>query len=537
MSLQTPMSLMRATFTVSGLTLISRIMGFVRDVLMAAVLGAGFIADCFVLAFKLPNLFRRLFAEGAFAAAFVPMFSGYLEGREGASDDEASRRAAARQFAEEAFAVLFAILLMFVAVCQILMPWLMMGPALGFVGEPQKFDLAVELTRITFPYLLFISLVSLMGGVLNSIGRFAAVAATPVVLNLCMIAALLFFADTFDTPAHALAAGVSIAGVGQFVWLWIACRKVGFSLRLRRPRLTPPVRRLVKLILPVALGAGAYQISLLLDVFLAGFLADGSLAFLYYADRLSQLPLGVIGIAVGTALLPALSRQVAASDTTRALASQNRAIEMAMVLTMPATVALVIVPVPLIAVLFERGAFDADMTAATAAALGAYALGLPAYVLTKVLSPGFFARQDTATPVRYSLVALGVNAVLNLILMFPLAHVGLALATAISAWVNAGLLYWGLRRRGYLRSDARLRRRVVRIMAAVVIMAVAVWAIAAGLDPWFRGAPVERTLALVVLVTGGMACYGAAAFGFGAVRREDFRGLLTRRRKKPVDTP
>lgn len=526
------MSLLRATFTVGGLTLVSRVLGFARDILMAALLGAGWVADCFVLAFKLPNLFRRLFAEGAFSAAFVPLFSSYLEGEGlGPDADEAERRAAARRFAEESLSALFMILLMFVGVCQALMPWLMMGPALGFLDEPVKFDLAVELTRITFPYLFFISLVSLMGGVLNSLNRFAAVAATPVLLNLCMIGALLFFANMTETPAHALAGGVSLAGLAQFIWLYIACRRVGIPLRLRWPRLTPDVRRLIRLILPVALGAGAYQLSLLLDVFLAGFLADGSLAFLYYADRLNQLPLGVIGIAVGTALLPALSRQVAASNGKEALGSQNRAIEMALFLTLPAAAALAFVPGPIIGVLFERNAFDSGMTAATAAALSAYALGLPAYVLVKVLSPGFFARKDTASPVRYSLVALGVNAVLNVILMFPLAHVGLALATAISAWVNAGLLYLGLRKRGFIALDARLKRRLLRMAASVVAMGGVIWGAVRYLTPYFAGTQIEKILALVVLVTVGLGSYAVASFMTGAVRRQDM-ALLRRGRQE-----
>ncbi|RMF12039.1 MAG: murein biosynthesis integral membrane protein MurJ [Alphaproteobacteria bacterium] len=526
------MSLLRATFTVSGLTLVSRVLGFVRDILMASVLGAGWIADCFVLAFKLPNLFRRLFAEGAFNAAFVPLFSGYLEGAGSAGEtDEAARRAAARRFAEEALSALFAILLLFVAACQAVMPWLMMGIGMGFVGEPEKFDLAVELTRITFPYLLFISLVSLMGGVLNSLGRFAAVAATPVLLNLSLIGAMVLFANATRTPAHALSWGVSVAGVIQFLWLFVACWREGMPLRLRWPRLTPDVRKLITLMLPVALGAGAYQISLLIDVFLASFLADGSLAFLYYADRLNQLPLGVIGIAVGTALLPALSRQVAAADRNGALASQNRAIEMALFLTLPAAAALVVVPGPVIGVLFERNAFDSAMTAATAAALGAYALGLPAYVLAKVLGPGFFARKDTATPVRYSLIALGVNVVLNVILMIPLAHVGLALATAISAWVNAALLYHGLVKRDCLKSDDRLKRRLVRTLAAVALMVGVIWGGRALLEPYFSATTPEKVLALVVLVAAGLLSYGVAAFALGAVRRDDFTGLRRRNNK------
>lgn len=518
------MSLFRATFTVGGLTAISRILGFIRDVLMARVLGAGLIADCFVLAFKLPNFFRRLFAEGAFSAAFVPLFSGLLEGDglpAGATPEE--RRQAAVHFAEQALAVLFAALLLFVSLCQIFMPWVMMVIGAGFVGNQTKFDLAVELTRITFPYLLFISLVSLLGGVLNATRRFAAVAFTPVLLNLFLIMALLFFANAGDTPAHGLAVAVTASGIVQFLWLLVACRRAGIRLRLRRPRLTPQVRNLLVIMMPVALGAGAFQVNLLIDTFLAGFLADGSLAFLYYADRLNQLPLGVIGIAVGTALLPMLSRHVAAHDEAAALDSQNRAIELALLLTVPAAAALITMPVPIIRVLFEGNAFTSDMTRATASALMAFATGLPAYVLAKVLSPGYFARKDTRTPVRYALVSLVVNLMLNIVLMFPLQHVGLALATASAAWVNAGLLFWGLRRHGYFVADARLRARVPRILLASLIMAATTAALATHLDEAFSGPGYIPVVALAGLVMAGLAAYGLSVFALGAVRREDLR--------------
>ncbi len=320
------MSLIRAVSTVGGLTMVSRVLGFVRDILMAAVLGAGWIADCFVIAFKLPNLMRRLFAEGAFSAAFVPIFSELLEGKEGdAARTPLERRAAAIAFAEEALAMLVAALVIVVSLCQIFMPWVIYVLGYGFVSDPKKYDLAVLLTRLTFPYLLFISLVSLMGGVLNSLHRFAAVAFTPVLLNVTLIGAMLWLKDAFATPAHGLAIGVSVSGAVQLLWLLFACRREGVSLSLRLPRLTGEVRRLFRLMLPVALGAGAYQISLFVDTFLASFLKDGSIAFLYYADRINQLPLGVIGIAIGTALLPKLSRIVAAGDDASALASQNRA--------------------------------------------------------------------------------------------------------------------------------------------------------------------------------------------------------------------
>ena len=524
------MSLIRAVSTVGGLTMVSRVLGFVRDILMASVLGAGWIADCFVIAFKLPNLMRRLFAEGAFSAAFVPIFSGLLEGKEGeAARPAAERRAAAIAFAEESLAILVAALVIVVSLCQIFMPWVIYVLGYGFVSDPKKYDLAVLLTRLTFPYLLFISLVSLMGGVLNSLHRFAAVAFTPVLLNVMLIGAMLWLKDAFATPAHGLAVGVSASGVAQLLWLLESCRREGISLRLRLPRVTEQVRRLFRLMLPVAVGAGAYQISLFVDTFLASFLKDGSIAFLYYADRINQLPLGVIGIAIGTALLPKLSRIVAAGDDASALASQNRAIEIAMFATLPAAAALVAVPDTLIRVLFERGEFTPEMTAATANALAAFAVGLPAFVLIKVFAPAYFARKDTTTPVRIAMIALAVNLVLNLILMFPFAHVGLALATSISAWLNAGLLLRGLVRRGLLVADRRLKVRLPKIAAATVVMVIAVLFAQQVLEAYLHESLLSSSAALLAMVGVGIASYGLSAFVLGALTRGDF-DLMRRRR-------
>lgn len=523
------MPLIRSVTTVGSLTIVSRALGFVRDIMMAAELGAGWIADCFVIAFKLPNLMRRMFAEGAFSAAFVPIFSELLEGKEGeAARTPLERRAAAIAFAEEALAMLVAALVIVVSLCQIFMPWVIYVLGYGFVDDPKKFDLAVLLTRLTFPYLLFISLVSLMGGILNSLHRFAAVAFTPVLLNVTLIGALLWLKDAFATPAHGLALGVSVSGAAQLLWLLESCRREGVTLHLRLPRLTDEVKRLFRLMLPVALGAGAYQISLFVDTFLASFLEDGSIAFLYYADRINQLPLGVIGIAIGTALLPKLSRIVAAGDDASALASQNRAIEIAMFATLPAAAALVAVPDTLIRVLFERGEFTPEMTAATADALAAFAIGLPAFVLIKVFAPAYFARKDTATPVRAAMIALIVNVVLNLILMFPLAHVGLALATSISAWLNAGLLLRGLVRRGLMVADRRLKVRLPKITAATAIMVAVVLFAQRACDAYLHGPILSSSTALLAMVVVGIASYGLSAYLLGALTRSDVE--LMRRR-------
>ena len=514
------MNLLRAALTVGGLTMVSRVLGFARDILMAAILGAGGVADAFIVAFKLPNFFRRLFAEGAFNAAFVPIFTELLT-KQG--------RAEARAFAEQALGVLVVVLFLLVGAFQVAMPAVMVVLAPGFYGDPAQFDLAVALTRITFPYLLFISLVSLMGGLLNALNRFAAAAATPILLNLSLIGALLVATPYLPTAGHALAWGVAVAGMVQLVWLAVACQRAGMALRLPRPHLTPGVKRLLVRILPLALGAGATQLNLLVDVFLATLLPSGSVSYLYYADRLNQLPLGVVGVAVGTALLPLLTRQVAAGETAAAVRSQNRAIEFALLLSVPAAVALIVVPMPLVTVLFERGAFGPGESQATAFALMAYAIGVPAYVLIKVLGPGYFARQDTKTPVKIALICLVVNIVLNLILMVPLKHAGLALATAISAWLNAILLARGLRQRGQFAADARLKSRLARTMLAALVLAAGLWALADWLAAPLAGAPAERVGALAVLVVAGLALYALTAQLVGATRIGELRDMVRRR--------
>lgn len=511
------MNLLRSVATVGGYTSISRVLGFVRDVLIAATLGAGWVADCFFVAFKIPNFFRRLFAEGAFNAAFVPTFSDLLT---------TQGHAEAGRFAEQVLAVLLAVLIVLVGVLQIFMPWAMVGLAPGFVATPEKYDLAVVLTRITIPYLMFISLVSLMGGILNSLGRFAAVAATPILLNLSLIAAILWLSQYTVTPAHALAWGVSTAGVLQFLWLAVECRRAGVSLRLPRPRLSPKVKSMLRLMAPAAIGAGVVQINLLIDVVIGSLLPTGSLSYLFYADRLNQLPIGVVGVAVGTALLPLLSRQVAAGEAGAALNSQNRAIEFTLLLTVPAAAALMIIPVPLIQVLFERGAFGPGETRATALALTAYASGLPAYVMIKVLGPGFYARMDTRTPVKFAMISVAVNIILNLVLMGPLQHVGLALATSIASWLNMTLLAVTLSRRGVLKSDIRLRRRLPRTIGASVLMAGGLWVAVPVLEPLFAAGGAQRVGAVILLIAGGLMGFGLFARLSGAIDARDFRALL-----------
>jgi len=510
------MNLMRAITTVGGFTLLSRVFGFARDILIANFLGAGLIADAFFVAFRFPNLFRRLFAEGAFSAAFVPIFTGLLA-REGI--------ASARLFANQAFSVLAIILIVFVAAIEVLMPWAMIILAPGFEQVSGKMELAIELSRIAFPYLLFISLVSLQSGVLNSMHRFAAAAAAPVLLNLTFIGGLLLFAGRAETAGHALAWSVSAAGVLQFLWLVYHCRREGVPVGLTRPRLSPQVRLLGKRILPVVFGASLYQINLLIGTILATLVADGAVSYLYYADRVTQLPLGVVGVAVGTALLPLLSRQLKSGEQAAAMHSQNRGLEFALLLTLPAAFALMAIPQPIVSVLFERGAFGADASRATAAALVAYSTGLPAYVLIKVLAPGFFARDDTRMPVRIAAAAMVLNILLNLIGMRVWGYVGIAVAGSVSAWINALGLGLVLHHRGHLVLDRRFRQRWYRVLAASVLMAAGLHFASAWLSPLLAGTGFQPALALVLLIGGGLLLFSGLALLTGAASWHDLRSL------------
>lgn len=526
------MNLLRASATIGGLTLISRILGFLRDMLMARYVGAGFASDAFLIAWRLPNLFRALFAEGAFSAAFVPMFNRTVA--EADAQEEGSGLRVALRFAEDVLAVLLPFLIIFTVIMMLAagpIVWAMTG---GFPdGGPEKFELATRYTRITFPYLMLISLVSLLGGILNSLNRFWVNAAAPILLNLCLIAGLLFFRGHSDVEtARTQAIAVTVSGVLQLGWLILACWQAGIRLRIRLPRLSPEVKRMLALIAPAAIGAGAVQFNLLISTTLAArFLPEGSVSYLYYADRLTQLPLGLIGIGVGTAMLPSLSRQLGGGDRQSALDTQNRAIELVLLLTLPATAALIVSATPLIRGLLQHGAFDARDTIASAQALAAFSVGLPAYVLIKVLTPGFYARADTRTPVRIALVAMLVNLGLNLALVWPLGFVGLALTTAIAAWVNAGLLYWTLHRREHFAIDDRLRRTGIRLFAATLAMAALLYFVLNPLvDPWTGRSLVERVAALLVLCVTGVVVYFGLVFGLGAYSVATLKGQLKRKR-------
>ncbi|HEV3052774.1 MAG TPA: murein biosynthesis integral membrane protein MurJ, partial [Longimicrobium sp.] len=460
--------MLKGILTVGGWTMASRVLGFARDMLIAARLGAGPLADAFFVALQLPNLFRRLFGEGAFNAAFIPAFAGTLA---------TQGPQAARDLAERMLALMTVWLSFLVLLGNLAMPQLLALMTPGFGAVPAKLALAVELARITFPYLLLICLTALVSGVLNGLDRFAAAAAAPIFFNLVSMAALFVLTPYVATPAHALAWGVTVSGVVQLGLVLWATARAGMALRLwRPPSLTPEVRAVLRRMGPGVLGAGVTQLNVVVGLMIASVLPAGAVSYLYYADRIGQLPLGVIGAAVSTALLPLLSRQLRAGERLSAHRSMNRAVEFALVLCLPAAVGQAAAALPLVETLFQRGAFGPAETHGTAAALSAYALDLPAFVLVKVFAPGFFARGDTAAPVRIGMMTVAVNITLTWVLSRWFSHVGVALATTLSAWFNAVMLGGTLVRRGQLLPDRQLRQRSPRLLLAALLMGGALWA-------------------------------------------------------------
>jgi putative peptidoglycan lipid II flippase len=512
------MSLLRNFATVGSATASSRVLGFIRDIFIAAALGTGPVADAFFVAQRLPNLFRRLFAEGAFASAFVPLFTKHHEG-EGAD--------AAHRFAAESLAALALALIVVTIVAELAMVWLTLALAPGFAGDPEKFEMTVLLSRIAFPYLLLISLGTLLAGALNGTGRFAAAAFSQSLLNVVLIVALVFLWWTGEVGSLRagilLTASITLGGIIQLAFLAIACRRAGIRLRLVRPRWTAGVKRLTQLALPSVVAGGITQINIVVGTIIAS-LQAGAVSWLYYADRLYQLPLGIVGIAIGVVLLPDLSRALRAGKQDVVDYTQNRAIEFAAALTLPATVALLVIPGPIIQVLFERAAFTAADTAATAPALAAYAAGLPAFVAIKVLQPGYFAREDTRMPMWAGFVSMVVNVVAAFGLFWQFGHVGIAAATSLAAWVNTAILFVGLRRNGRLNADANLRRRLPLLTLASVLMGVVVYGAAMAFDPWLLADSVlVRAGVMVALVAIGLAFF---ALFCQFARVIDFRRLV-----------
>jgi putative peptidoglycan lipid II flippase len=524
-------SLIKNVGTIGGLTMVSRVFGFARDMLLARVLGAGLAADAFQLAFTLPNTFRRLFAEGAFSVAFVPTYSRVLHGEGGEE--------AATKFAEDVLSVFIWVLLGFSAVMMIAMPGIVWLLARDFQTVPGKFEFAVFLSRVTFPYLALVSLVAMLSGLLNARSRFAPGAFAPVLLNIVLIGGIITGwwlrgpGGDDRIVAEALCVAVSLAGVVQLAYMWWAVRRAGLKLHFRLPKFTPEVKRLGMLILPATFGAGIYQVSQFVDTFFATSLAQGSLTLLKLADRLNQLPLGIVGIALGTAILPMLSRHIHSGDAQEAQRLQGNAFEIATLLTLPAAAALAICAPAFVTAFFVGGRFtDAD-GAIMAQIVAALVAGLPAYVVVKILNPGFFAREDMRTPVWTALASLIVNIAINLYVVERYGIVGLAGATAVSASFNCILLYAVLHRRGWFHFTAKLGGRIARQIVAVAAMSALLWWMMPLMAPYYGGGVFDRIWSLAALCAAGAAIFFAVAYLVGALDK-DLVAMLTRRRAKPA---
>lgn len=516
------MSLLKSVGKVGGYTFLSRLLGFLRDQLIAFTFGAGDIAEAFLVAQRFPNLFRALFAEGAFNNIFVPMFARKCE-LEGQSQ--------AFSFSRDALSIMATWMLIFCGICMSLMPWIMPIFAQGFSNDPQKQALTTELTRICLPYLGLVSLSTLFGGILNSMGRFSAAAAAPILLNIFMIAFNLFgwWQGLGNSPesARLQAWAVSTAGLAQLALVMFAAANAGAPVWPGIPRLTPDVRQLIRRSVPGIISGGVIQINLAIATNIASSF-KGGVSSLYYADRLFQLPLGVIGVTIGVILLPALSRKLRVGDHSAALAIKNRALELAMLLTLPATIALMIIGRPILHVIYEHGAFSRADTLSVVPALIAFAVGLPAFTLTKIFQPSFFAREDTRTPTYFAIVAVVVNISASLLLSRYLGYVGIALAFSISAWLNAALLVFTSIARQYYQTDGRFRQRLSRILVSVAAMGIVLVSLLHIIEGSFAPGTNFAThlWSLLVLLSAGTVTYAMAAQFTGAFTLQDIKDSL-----------
>lgn len=507
------MSFIKSIATFGGFTMVSRITGFLRDMVIANFLGAGNVSDAFLVSFKLPNLFRSLFAEGAFTSAFVPLFSSKLV---------ASGRDKSVEFAAKAISLLTFFLIVFTILFELCMPLVVRVLAPGFMESPEKVALTVDLCRITFPFLLFISVVSFQAGILNSFDRFAAPAAAPIILNLGMIVAGLASVVLFDMPVYGMAWGITVSGFIEVIWLKYFLNRESIRIRpdvhIRALMQDKEIRTLFKRIAPGVVGAGIYQINMVVDTILVSLVSGGAVSWLYYANRLQQLPLGVIGAAISVALLPLLSRKLKAGETREAAAVQDKAVVYGLMMSLPAAVLFVCLADSLIELLFEHGRFTASDTYKTALALKAYAVGLPCYVMVKALMPNFFARGDTATPVKYSFVVFLTNLALNLLLMKPFGHVGIAAATSAAAFVSLYQYIHGLKKRGFWSFSAELKRKIFDIFLCTFVMGVLVYGTQAALNRCF---PTPH-IGILILKLAVIGTIGLATFLIGA----KIRGIL-----------
>jgi len=519
-------NLYRNFLNVGVMTTGSRILGFVRDALVAAVLGTGPAADAYLAAFRFPNLFRRLFAEGAFNTAFIPLFAKHLE-----QDGTES----ARLWAARIMSWLVAVVTSVTILVEIFMPWILPLFVPGFLDDPQKYDLTVLLTRICFPYLMCMSLMAAYAAILNGLNRFTASSFAPILLNIVMIvfmAPLVLWPNTDVQTAIWIAIGTIAGGIAQLAMVYAAIRRAGFVPHLHWPKFDAEVQRFWILAIPAVIAGGITQVNIFVGTIIASS-ADSAIAYLYYADRLYQLPLGIIGIAIGTVLLPELSRHLKGGRDREADASQNQALLISMLLSMPAATALIALAQPIVAVLFQRGAFSATDTYETAQTMIWFSAGLPAYVLIRVLQPGFFAREDTKTPTIFAGVSVIINIVLSLLLFPSLKHVGIALATSVAAWANAVLLGVWLGRRGHFTLPAEDWRRHALIIVASLVMAAVLYGLSFPLAPYLspKAPLIAQLVALGAVCAFGAGLYFVLVHVTGAQRLDV---LMSRLRRKPA---
>lgn len=507
------MNLLRALATVSGMTLLSRILGFVRDFVIARTFGAGLATDAFFVAFRLPNLLRRMFAEGAFSQAFVPILAEYKNRR---------GEAETKRLVDHVASALFLAVLAVTLIGMLATPALIYVSAPGFSKDADKFALTVDLTRITFPYILCMSMVALSAGILNTWSRFALPAFTPVMLNVAMIAGALALAPHFEEPVKALAWSVLAGGVLQLAIQLPALAKIGMFPRFGLLLRDEGVRRILKLMAPALLGVSVSQVSLVINTIFASFLPSGSVSWLYYADRLMEFPAGLLGAALGTILLPSLSRSHASQRHDEFSALLDWGLRLTLLLTLPAALALAILAVPLLSTLFQHGAFEASDVLATRSALAAYSVGLSGLILVKVLAPGFYARQDIRTPVKIALLTLAATQAMNLAFIVPLKHAGLALSIGLASCLNAGLLYRGLRSRGAYRPQPGWRAFLAKLLAALMVLGLVLWFAMGTEASWLAEHGLARVLRLSAVVAAGIAVYFGSLFALG-FRLKDFR--------------
>ncbi len=510
--------LIKSTFSVSLMTLLSRVLGLARDIVIARFYSAGVEADAFFVAFKIPNFMRRLFAEGAFSLAFVPVLTEY---KNSASLDET------RRFIAQVAGTLGLVLLVIVIAGMLASPAFVYVFAAGFIDQPAKFELTADLLRLTFPYILLVSMTALAGGILNAWKRFAVPAFTPVLLNLSLIGCAVYLAPLLEVPVHALAWGVLLAGVLQLGFQLPFLYRLGLLPTPVWGWRQPGVQKVLKLMIPALFGSSVAQINLLFDTFIASFLVSGSVAWLYYADRLLEFPLGVFGIALATVVLPHLSESHVARGREHFSATLAWAVRIALMIALPAAVGLLLLAQPILATLFQYGAFDEGDSLMAGMSLMAYSLGLPAFILIKILANAFYARQDSRTPVRIGIIAMLINMLLNLVFVLYFmyftsipAHVGLALATTGSAYCNAGLLALALKKQGYLRLDASVQIMVLKVLLASAGMAALLFAFIPDVAVWIAGRWYDRLFELLVLILPAILCYITLLLLLG-VRKSD----------------